>query len=267
MRSPYTSRVVRIVTPIQPDESSWAAMERAVAMAKAMEAELKGLFLEDTEALAAATLPFTRTVAFQSGRIGAFEAADLQAAYRALAERARQRLAEYCRAQALQWSFEVEARGGEAPEEPAVAGSGAATALEEARERSRIRDLLLLDRRALRFRQQSAALLRLATRHGTVAVADLTGPPPQQVVLIYHGAEDRLILAAQLAHALGVRLEVLVCADDEEGDGSLLADRVTSWMKEHRVAGAVDIIPPAETEAAKARIVGLSGVLVLFERT
>ena len=124
MRAPDSGRPARIVMPLQCDESTWAALDFAVAMAKTLRAELKGTFLEDLDVLTAASLPITRVISYRSGQVASLDPARIEAHYRALAERARERLAAACRAQALGWSFEIAERtpAGEAEGETGAEG-------------------------------------------------------------------------------------------------------------------------------------------------
>lgn len=251
MRTPETRRPTRIVLPLQCDEASWAALEHAAAVAKALRAELRGTFLEDLDVLAAASLPITRAISYRSGRVGTLDPAQVEAQFRALATRARQRLADLCRQHALAWSFEVAER---APQ--------AATESQEAR-----LDLLLLDRTLLRRRQNAAALLQLATRYDTVGVGDMRQPQPSRLILVYSGEMEGLRVAGSLAETMALPLEVLIpSADTREAEAS--AGSVREWLGIHRIAGSVlpVAVQDGDREKALAALTEGSGALVVFDR-
>ncbi len=252
MRAPDNRRPARIVTPLQCDESTWAALDFAVAMAKTLRAELKGTFLEDLDVLTAASLPITRAVSYRSGQVGSLDPAQVEAHYRALAARARERLAAVCREQALGWSFEIAERT------PAVAGEG---------EAEQHHDLLLLDRRMLRRRQNVTTLLRLATRYATVGVWDMTMPQPSRLILVYRGEADGLEVAGELARAMGLALDVVI-PDSDGKPGEPLAEPVQEWMAARSIAGTVHEFTPDDParQDGLLRLTAAPGALVIYDR-
>lgn len=251
MRAPDMRRPARIVMPLQCDESTWAALDFAVAMAKALRAELKGTFLEDLDVLAAASLPITRAISYRSGQVGILDPAQVEAHYRALAARARERLAAACREQALGWSFEIAERV------PAIEGEGEVAH----------HDLLLLDRRMLRRRQNVAALLRLATRYPTVGVWDMTMHQPSRLILVYRGEADGLDVAGELARAMGLALDVVI-PDSDGKPGEPLAEPVQRWMADRSIAGTVHEFTPDDParQDGLLRLTATPGSLVIYDR-
>jgi hypothetical protein len=268
MRSPSRQHPARIVTPLLADESSWSALEFAAGVAKAMHAELKGVFLEDAAALAAASLPFATTISFQSGRAGASNLAQLEAAYRARAAMARERVAALCRERAVTWSFEVAGRGAAIRRTITVAPTERPESVppgQTAQRADEATELLLLDRRLLRRRQEAANLLRLATAYDTVGVWNTFAAAPDRVVLAYQGESETLTVALQLAAELRVPLEILVL---EAGDGESrdLSAEVQDRLRQNPVAATVHSLSWADPEAVKAHLIRHSGALVLFGR-
>ena len=103
------SEIRRILVGLDASPSSYAALEAAVSLARELEAEIEGLFVEDVNLLRFAGLSFTRVVDAASARPRAFEPADLEHALRARAEQARRMLAAAAGTR-ISWSFRV-ARG------------------------------------------------------------------------------------------------------------------------------------------------------------
>ncbi|MCA8927369.1 MAG: hypothetical protein KDC18_04815 [Alphaproteobacteria bacterium] len=250
MPAPEARRPTRIVMPLQCDESSWAALEHAAAVAKALHAELRATFLEDLDVLAAASLPMTRSISYRSGRVGVLEPAQVEAQFRAMAARARQRLAALCREHALAWSFEVAARGPEDGDEETATHP----------------DLLLVDRGVLRRRQNMAALLRLAARYDTVGVWDMSVPRPSRLILVHRGEAAGLMAAGELARTLDLPLEVLIPTTDAAAAEAAAAS-VREWLGLHRVAGSVVPVSTdaGDTDLALQAMADGPGTLVIFE--
>lgn len=201
MQPPSSRQFVRVVTPLQAEEATWQALELGAAMAKELRAELRALFLTDANALAAAALPMTRTISYQTGAIGSFDVELLETAYRVRASRARERVAELCRREALQWSFDIAER----LDANSSAGPGAAASVAERY------DLLLLDARNLSVPSQCLPLLELLTHHTLIGLWDRQAQKPDHIVLISHGNRGALLVAAAIARTFDVALEVYVC--------------------------------------------------------
>jgi hypothetical protein len=79
----------------------------AAALARSMQAQLAGLFVEDVTLLRVAALPVTREVGRVSGVARAFDVPELERMLRRQAEQLRQVVAEVAQAASLPWSFEV----------------------------------------------------------------------------------------------------------------------------------------------------------------
>ena len=78
----------------------------ATDLARAADAELHGIFLEETETLNMAELPFT-SIVDDTGRVSPLGKDTLEAAWRAAASRARQRLNRAADDARLPWAFHV----------------------------------------------------------------------------------------------------------------------------------------------------------------
>jgi nucleotide-binding universal stress UspA family protein len=80
----------RILLPVDISQDSLSALAAAFDLAAAVGAEVCGLFIEDSELLAASALPFTREIGSHSGIATKIGAADIQHRFRFIADKARQ---------------------------------------------------------------------------------------------------------------------------------------------------------------------------------
>lgn len=95
----------RILVALDASRSSVSALETAAALAEAMQCELSGLFVEDSDLLTLASLPFSHEVSATGGAIRKLDPSDLEKEIQsriAAARRAMQRIAGRRR---LQWNF------------------------------------------------------------------------------------------------------------------------------------------------------------------
>ena len=103
-------RVRRIVAGLHPRRHPGDGLQEIAELARSMEAELLGLFIEDTVLLHFAGLPFTREIGAASGLQREIDVAAMERLMRVRAEELRGRLADALGASAVPWSFRV-ARG------------------------------------------------------------------------------------------------------------------------------------------------------------
>jgi len=134
------SRYSRVIVTLDTSAPGQGALDAAALLAKALDAELAGLFIEDTNLLRVAALPFTRESGLASGTLRQFGTEDVQRALKAQAQRFRLMLADAAREFTLRWTFSV------------VQGSGMTAALGSRGER----DLLVMSN-AFYARSPSAA--------------------------------------------------------------------------------------------------------------
>ena len=197
----------RILVALDASTHSLAALEAAAALAAALEAELRGLFVEDINLLRLAGLPFAREVHYPAAGDRPLERASMERQLRALATQARQALAAVAGRRRVRWSFTV------------VRGHVAAEVLTAARET----DLLALGKagRSLTRRAALGSTARAAAMGapGAVLLWQLGGGLGEPVRVIYDGspgAHRALAVAAQLAAAANAPLTVLLLADDPD---------------------------------------------------
>jgi hypothetical protein len=99
-------RIRRVVACFAP--GSVARPELAAALAREMQAEFLGLFIEDVELLRFAALPFAREIGFPSAALRALDLAGLERQLRAQARALERALEAVLGSSAAAWSFRVE---------------------------------------------------------------------------------------------------------------------------------------------------------------
>jgi nucleotide-binding universal stress UspA family protein len=101
---PKTATARRILVTLDSTRSGQSALEAAALLAEAMEYELVGLFVEDSDLMALASLPFSREVR-RTGVIQNLDPAVLQKEMEAHAAAARQAMRQVALRRRLRWSF------------------------------------------------------------------------------------------------------------------------------------------------------------------
>ena len=199
-------RFRRVVVAIDGTPTSMAALQATGELASVWGAEVVGLFVEDTNLLRMASLPFAREVGSHSGAHRAVNPAQFERQFRLQADRARNTLWYLAERLRLSASFRV-ARG-------SVKGE-LLKALDDS-------DMLSMGKGG----SSVAARLGLGTNARAVAagtrgvvlflshVASVSGPP----AVVYDGSQlghRALSAAAELARALGTSLIVLCPVEAE----------------------------------------------------
>ncbi len=103
-------KVRRVVAGLRPQRRPRGDLEDIVELARSMEAELLGLFIEDIELLHFAALPFAREVGGATAMRREVDVAAMERFMRSCAEELRSGIAEALGGAPLSWSFRV-ARG------------------------------------------------------------------------------------------------------------------------------------------------------------
>jgi hypothetical protein len=96
----------RIVVALDTSSSA-TALATAVDLARAMEVEVVGLFIEDADLIRLAALPCAREVGFPSAVRRTFDVAAIERSLRAHASRMREDLRRRLGGERLKWTFEV----------------------------------------------------------------------------------------------------------------------------------------------------------------
>lgn len=97
----------RILVTCDTSPLGTAAIDAAAALARRMDAELAGLFVEDINLLRMAALPFAREYALASAMARRMEAGDVERALQQQADALRTALSRAAQALAVPWSFQV----------------------------------------------------------------------------------------------------------------------------------------------------------------
>lgn len=100
----------RVLLAVRGAARSDAPIDLALQLAVALEAELAGVFIEDSDLLRVAALPFTREVGRVTGALRPLDPGEVEASLRRQAEQVRHALADLTRSSQVKWSFRV-ARG------------------------------------------------------------------------------------------------------------------------------------------------------------
>lgn len=95
----------KILVALDASKSSLAALDAAVELAASMEAELQGVFVEDTELLRAGDSPYAREIAYPYNRPAPLDRSMVERNLRSQAETARTALAGAAQKARVPWSF------------------------------------------------------------------------------------------------------------------------------------------------------------------
>ncbi len=106
-RKPERPAIRRILVAMDTLSDNLAALESAAALAARLEAELEGLFVEDTDPLRAADLPVSLEVMLWTARERNPTETEMARALRALAARIRKDLERAAKRARVPWSFKV----------------------------------------------------------------------------------------------------------------------------------------------------------------
>lgn len=206
MKKKEKSKAIRhILVALDASPHSRTALAAAAELARELQAELRGLFVEDVNLLKLAQLPFAQEIHYPRATTQKLDTSLMEKELRNQAAWAQECLRQIAEQASLAWSFQV-ARGG-------VASELLAAALEV--------DLLVLGRLSR----------RLALSHGVGSTARTAVTEAQQPVLLlgtdfdlsqpllafYDGstiAQVALDIAADLARVSG-HLRVLIWANDD----------------------------------------------------
>ena len=97
----------RVLVSCDTSPLGTTALDAAAALARGLDAELKGIFVEDINLFRMAALPFTRDVASATALASRLQAGELQRVLKQQAQSVRKVLAEVATARSLPWSFQV----------------------------------------------------------------------------------------------------------------------------------------------------------------
>ena len=242
--------VERIVLAFDAHPPEEAALEAAAALASALNAELSGIYVEDTNLVRLAALPFIRELGVTSALPRAISAADVERALRLQAAQHREQLEALAAAFNLRWSFEV------------VRGQVFAAVLEHTREP----DVVVFGKAAHGVTARSVTLAALG--HALGGGVARRGERFQKlslrsIVLLFDGTPRgwRALAAAHAVAAMArTRLSLLVLASGRE-EFERLREAARAWLAERdasarfnwlRSGALSDIVTLATAEDAAA---------------
>ena len=224
----------RILVALDVSEQSRAALEAAARLAGGLNAELVGLFVEDSDLLRMAELPVTRLVGARG--TGALDPAMLRRAFKVQAAEAREALERSAEQWQVKWSFRV------------TRGSSAEAVVDEAGDF----DLVALGRTsrpAVRTAPLGATARRTAMAASCSVLVSRGGQRAGCPLLtLYEGGTRALPLTAELSRVFACSLIVGVLAETPERAAALEAEAET-WLRESGLRGRVERLDRAEAAA------------------
>ncbi|MDX1574564.1 MAG: hypothetical protein R3285_00135 [Kiloniellales bacterium] len=227
----------RVLVALDPCEVDPADLEASARLAAGLNAELVALFVEDSDVIAAADLPFARLIPAGCRNLAALDGAAMRRAFRIAEGRAREHLSNAAQRWHLDWSFEVT--------EVRQAGETVAQLRRE--------DFLALasatGRRAVMTRR--SATVRAEPAPCPVMLLRRDSRPDhrrgQPVAVLYEGDESTLMLGRDLARVYDSPLLVLVAG---EGEADLAAREAEAgrWLAAAGAAGVAQRITARDAE-------------------
>ncbi len=215
----------RILVALDGDESARAALDAAAEIAAALEAELVGLYIEDTELLEAADLPVTWSIPRIAGPRGAIDAVAMSRAFKVSAGEAGRAVAAAAQRFSLKWSFEVRR------------GAVVELVLSEARGF----DLMALGASGEAMRRAGVEMtsgLMAMSAPGALLLARGPGCSSGPLVALYDGSDRVLALARRMA-AIQRRRLIVVAVGANEGEAAARQVLAADWLRQAGLRGSV----------------------------
>lgn len=246
-----------ILVALDAASFSQSALESAVELAARLEAELRGIFVEDLDLLRSAALPFVRQFSLTSAGGGDLDTESVERELKLLAARARRALEAAAGRTHVRYSFTVVR--GQLGAEIAAASSGIDLVVLQGSCRPLARHLRLGAPGRLAAVGLASSVLLLEPGSGL----------PRTVFVVFDEAETgskALSIAARLALvADGELVALLAAADAHERARLELAAR--DALADQAVPFRVEVIPTLDLAALRARTRGAQpGLLVLDAR-
>lgn len=238
----------RVFVALDPCEADLADFEASARLAAGLNAELVGLFVEDSRLIEAADLPVTQLVPARCRGLSSVDGAAMRRAFRVAAQRSREAMSAAAERWRLEWSFEVTQTG------PA----------QEAVSRLTADDLLALCGMGRVGRPRggpgpdwaaSCTVVRL--RRGATRA--------QPVAVLYEGGETLLRLGGDLARIYESPLWVLVPAAEKAVLRARAAE-AAAWLAERGITARIDPAPGTALRDVVARLRGAYPGFVLVDR-
>ncbi len=238
------SEIRRILVALDASQSSLSALQNAVELAAALEAELIGLYVEDTNLLRLAQLPLAREVSAFSPIFRQMESIEIERELRAQAGQIRRIVARVCEDRGISWQFKV-SRG-------VVAAELLAAAVDA--------DLMVLGKigRSFSGARRTGSITRtiVSSRPGMTLILRSGSLLTFPVILLYDGSdlsEKAFQAAGRLTRVHDGRLTVLVLADSRE-EARKLQMSVVERLKEHKLGADFRLVVRGSISGIAQRI-------------
>lgn len=248
--------VRRILVALSTSSPGLPALEAAVDLASRMQAELLGLFVEDTELLRLANSPYAREISYPSAQGVPLTPALMETMLRNQAEWARKELADAAGRAKVTWTFR------------SVRGSVRAVISAACQEA----DLLAMGRAAGPLGRQLRIVCARAGRASSsipvILLPEQGSPYPSQWLTYYDGsaaAERGLLAAAQLAASGPNQVTIFIPSSDQERFESLQKEAAALLHNGKISARYRRIDPNDENSLVLAIEAAGGGILVLGE--
>lgn len=227
-----TSRpgVARILVTCDTSPLGTAALDAAVALARRLDAELAGLFVENADLLRMAALPFAREYALASGAARRVEPGEIERVLRRQADAARGALLHAAQELRVPWSFQV------------VRGA----LLDSVLEAMRAPDLAV-------FGHTGQFAVNPEARRATPQPRRFVTALPQPILTLYDessAAQRALVAASMLAEVHHTSVVVLVIASDAAAMSRLRA-RADGHLQDSHVAVRFQNLPSRDAQTIK----------------
>ena len=236
----------RVLVALDPAAECRAALETAARLAAQSEAELVGLFVEESELLEAAALPVTQVIRGNDFRLERLDRQVMEQGLKAWAAQARAQLTAAAERWRVQASFRV-ARGDLAEALLAEARSCDLLALGTVGRVSRRGRIGATARRMARQAPCSVLLMR----------RDETSSLP--VVVLFEGSERALGFGAALARLQGRALQIAIA------DAGLLAT-AKAWLAARDLEATIERIATADADKLSGQLGGQAAGIMVLER-
>ena len=235
MTSGNGEQIKSILVALDASPQSLAALEAAADLARNLNAELVGMFVEDINLVRLAELPGTHEVGTSSGTARPLETGKLQRQLRARAERARRALAGVAQRSGVRWSFRV-ARGAIETELLKAANEA---------------DLVILGRAGWsgrgRLGSTAQALLSQAPRRALVLEAGEQLQPA--LMAVFDGSESALRALETAADMAVQRRGVLIVGivGEDEAQASEHERQANDWLSRRGVDAQIRRLQAADS--------------------
>ena len=245
-RNLATQGLKRVLVALDPAAECRAALETAARLAAQWEAELVGLFVEESELLEAAALPVAQVIRGSDFTLERLDRHAMERGLKAWAAQAEAHLAAAAERWRVQASFRV------------ARGNLAEALLAEAR-RSDLLALGTVGRVSQRGRIGATARLMARQAPCSVLVMRRDKAVGLPVVVVFEGGERALAFGAELAGLQGRGLEIVAANAD------LLAV-AQAWLERHDLRAAVEQAAATEADRLSGLLGSRAAGIVVLER-